>query len=319
MRRDNTLFVLALLVATSLRFAGAKTRTKKKDDLDVPSFARSSLGALKTARPSANAVRVRPDDEEEKYAYGGSFNMQESTSSLADHLATISSENGNEFANRLLSEQERVDSATASAARSTSGPTSLVLTIVGGSALLFFTAQLLSPYSSAAIGQDLWMALLSALSVSWLPWMWSRPASTANPTATTDFLAYVHLFADVELLQYLWLHIAPLSFQTFRKMLTMELWNRFWTATFRQATLLFPVRTSPTQPSSKKGSDTPPLAAASPAWLVESHSFLVGTIQRGTKKIFQSTLQKHLQDAITSLFQATYATAREKLLSTSIY
>jgi hypothetical protein len=316
MRRDIALFTVALLAATSLPFVDAKTRTKKNDKKNVPSFARGLMSLQTTLRPSTNAVRVRPNDEEDDYYYIESFQMKESTSSLADHLATLSSsEKGNEFVNRLLQEQEQGDSAVSS----TSASVSLVWKVLGGTALLFLTSQLLLPSSSSAIaamGQDLWMAAQSALSVNWLPWMWIRPGSTA--TATADLVAYVQLFAKVELLEYLWIHIAPLSFQTFRRMLVAELWNRFWTATFRQVTLLFPPQEPPPSSSSSSRSHTSrPAAAASPAWLVESHSFLVGTIERGTKKILLTTLQKNMQEAIDSLLQATYTTTRDLLLLVS--
>jgi hypothetical protein len=309
MRHDSTLFAVALLLATSLSLVNAKTRTKKNNKKDVPSFARGSPVALHTtSRPSTNAARVRPNDEEEDFYYIGSFQMKESTSSLADHLATISSsEKGNEFVNRLLEEQEQGDSANASTVSTTSVATSLVLTVLGGSALFLLTSQLLSPSSISAIatmGQDLWTQL--ALSVNWLPWMWIRSSSTA--TATSNLVACVQLFAKVELLEYLWHHIAPLGFQSFRKMFVAELWNRFWAATFRQVALLFPPPAPPPSSSSdKQQPNTPP--AAMPAWLVDSHSFLVGTIQRGTKKLFRTTLQKRMEEAIDSIFQATYTTA----------
>jgi hypothetical protein len=264
-----------------------------------------------TSRPSTNAVRVRPNDEEEDYFYVGSVQMKESTSS--DHLATLSSsEKGNEFVNRLLQEQEQEDSTICT----TSATTSLVWTVLGGSALLLLTSQVLSPSSSstiAAMGQDLWKAAQAALSVNWLPWMWIRPSFTAASAA--DLVAYVQLFAKVELLEYIWLHIAPLSFQSFRTMLIAELWNRFWTATFRQVALLFPPTPSTSSSSSSSHMDTP--AAASPAWLVESHAFLVGTIQRGTKKIFQTTIQKQLQEAMHPLLEVTYTAARDALLLVS--
>lgn len=313
MRRDNALFAVALLVATSLPlFVNAKTRTKRKnDEMDVPSFARGSLMALPTtSRPSTNAVRVRPNDEDSDHYYVGSFQMKESTPSLAEHLATLSSsEKGNEFVNRLLQEQEQGGSAVGT----TSASTSLVWTVLGGSALFLLTSVLLSPSSSstiAAMGHDLWKAAQSALSVNWLPWMWIRPSST---TATSDLVTYVQLFANKELLEYLWLHIAPLSFQSFRTMLIAELWNRFWTATFRRVALVFPP-TSSSSSSSSSRSHVDSAAATCPAWLIASHSFLVGTIQRGTKKIFQSALQKHFQEAIDSLSQATYTAAGDLML-----
>jgi hypothetical protein len=296
----------------------AKTRTKKNNKKNVPSFARGSspMALQTTSRPSTNAVRVRPsdEDEEEEFYHVGSFQMKESTSSLADHLATLSSsEKGNEFVDRLLQEQELEDSATASTVSTTSAATSLVLTVLGGSALLLLIPQLLSTSSISAVatmGQDLWKAAQLALSVNWLPWMWIRASSTA--TATSDLVAYVQLFAKVELLEYLWLHIAPLSYQTFRKMFVAELWNRFWAATFRKVGLLFPPPAPPPSSSSssssnKKQPEPPPTAL--PAWLVDSHSFLVGTIQRGTKKIFRTTLQKKMQEAIDYALQATYTTA----------
>jgi hypothetical protein len=321
MRRDNALFAVALLVATSLSLVDAKTRTKKNDQQDVPSLARGSSIALPTTlRPSTNAVRVRPNDEEEDHYFIGSFQMKESTSSLADHLATLSSsDQGNEFANRLLQEQEQGDSATASAVCTTSASTSLVWTVLGGSALLLLSSQLLlSPSSTstiAAMGQDLWTAAQAALSVNWLPWMWIRSSSTA--TATSDLITYVQLFAKVELLEYMWTNIAPLSFQSFRRMLVAELWNRFWTATFRQVALLFPPSPSSSSSSSSSSTSQSTPAATCPAWLAASHSFLVGTIQRGTKKIFQTTLQKHLQESIDSFSQATYTAARDLVLLVS--
>jgi hypothetical protein len=289
--------------------------------MDVPSFSRGSRVALSTtSRASTNAVRVRPNEEEEDCYYIESFQMKESTSSLADHLATLSSsEKGNEFVSRLLQEQEQGDSAVCSTA---SVSKSLVWTVLGGSALLLLSSQLLSLSSSsaiAALGQDLWKAAQVALSVNWLPWMWIRPSFTA--TAAADLVTYVQLFAKVELLEYLWLHIAPLSFQSFRTMLIAELWNRFWTATFRQVALLFPPPASPPSSSSSSSSrshtDNP--AAASPAWLVESHAFLVATIQRGTKKIFQTTIQKQLQGAIDPILEVTYTAARDVLLLVSTY
>jgi hypothetical protein len=317
MRRDNALIAVALIVAKSLPFVDAKTRTRRNDEMDVPSFARGSRMTLHTtSRASTNAVRVRPDDEEEDYYYVGSFQMKESTSSLADHLATIStSEKGSEFVNRLLQEQEQGDSvvSTISASRS------FVWTVLGGTALVLLTSQLLSPSSSsfiAAMGQDLWKAAQVALSVNWLPWMWIRPSFTA--TAAADLVAYAQLFAKVELLEYLWVHIAPLSFQSFRTMLLAELWNRFWTATFRQVALVFPPP-APPPPSSSSRSHTDNPSAASPAWLVASHSFLVGTIQRGTKKIFQTTIQKQLQGAIEPILEVTYTAARDALLLVSTY
>ena len=318
MRSDYALFAVALILATSLPlFADAKTRRKKNDEMDVPSFARGSWMALPTtSRPSTNAVRVRPNEQEEDYYWIGSFQMKESTSSLADHLATLSSsEKGNEFVNRLLQEQEQGDSVVCN----TSVSTPLVWTVLGGSALLLLTSQLLSPSSSsfiAAMGQDLWKAAHAALSVNWLPWMWIRPNLTAGFAA--DLIAYVHLFAKVELLEYWWVHIAPLSFQSFRTMLIAELWNRFWTGTFRQVALVFPPPAPPSSSSSSSSSssrsttDNP--AAASPAWLVESHAFLVATIQRGTKKIFQTTIQKQLKGAIDPILEVTYTAARDWLL-----
>jgi hypothetical protein len=318
MRRENPLFAVALILVISLPlFVDAKTRTRKNDEMDVPSFARGSRMALHTtSRASTNAVRVRPNEDEEDYYYIESFQMNESTSSLADHLATIStSEKGNEFVNRLLQEQEQGDSAVCNASVSTS----LVWTVLGGSALLLLTSQLLSPSSSsfiASMGQDLWKAAQVALSVNWLPWMWIRPSFTAASAA--DLVTYVQLFAKVELLEYLWLHIAPLSFQSFRTMLIAELWNRFWTATFRQVALLFPPSAPPPSSSSRRSHTDNP-AAASPAWLVESHAFLVATIQRGTKKILVGTIQKQLQEAIDPILQVTYTAARDVLLLVSTY
>jgi hypothetical protein len=268
-----------------------------------------------TSRPSTKAVRVRPNDQEEDYFYVGSVQMKESTSSLADHLATLSSsKKGNEFVNRLLQEQDQGDSAVST----TSASTSLVWTILGGSALLLLTSQLLSPSSSSAItamGQDLWKAAQAALSVNWLPWMWIRP--NFNAASAADLVTYIQLFAKVELLEYLWLNVAPLSFQSFRTMLIAELWNRFWTATFRQVALLFPPQTPSTSSSSSSRSHTDTPAAATPAWLVESHAFLVATIQRGTKKIFQTTIQKQLQEAMNPLLEVTYTAARDVLLLVS--
>jgi hypothetical protein len=48
--------------------------------------------------------------------------------------------------------------------------------------------------------------------------------------------------------------------------------------------------------------------------VVESHAFLVATIQRGTKKIFQTTMQKQLRGAIDPILEVTYTAARDVLL-----
>jgi len=318
MRRHNTLSVLLALTAI-FRCQAASRRTKKRNETEGPSLAVNSA-ALRTAttdRSSTRAVRVRPDEQEDDYSvYSTDFRMRESPLSLADRLATIAPlaicNTNNEFANRLLSEQQqaRIDSvATSSITSSSSISNELLWKFLASSALLLLASQLfLSPTGSNAlvtVGQDLWKAFHAALSVGWLPWMWIQPAATPAVVAA-DVLTYVQLFGKLEVVRYLSVHVLPSTVQTFRKMLVAELWNRFWGVAFKQASAVFPIPLS-LENTALEGIDFP-------VWVLESHSFLVGVIRKGTKKIFQSTLQKHLQGSIRSLFEAFYGAIRERLL-----
>jgi hypothetical protein len=160
-----------------------------------------------------------------EYQYIGSSQMKESTSSLADHLATLSSsETSNAAVNRRGRSRRQRHVCSISIHVS-------CWTVLGGSAL--YCGHRSSCHLPAAVdaGGSGPRRLHGSRSVNWLPWMWIRPSFTA--ASAVDLVTYVQLFGKVELLNYLWVHI-PLSFQSLHNAHSRTL-NRFWTATFRQS------------------------------------------------------------------------------------
>jgi hypothetical protein len=276
----------------------------KRDNADVPSSSQGPL-TLHATRSSSKAAGVRPKKDD---YYSTSLDLHTisigtARSSLAGRLAELSKENENEFVDRLVSEEENQAIANI---QTRSSPIQLnpLWTIIGSTLLLFLSSYLISSPSAAAfVWNDLCKASQSALSVLVLPWMWIRPTSMA----ATDVMTYLQVFGKLSLAQYLWEHILPVSLETLRKMLVTEGWKRFWTAAFNQLNSYIQVR------KESGGQATGSVTARAPAWLVESHSFLCGAIERGTKKIFQSTLQTHLQESMVSGFQVAVGAIREHL------
>jgi len=111
---------------------------------------------------------------------------------------------------------------------------------------------------------------------------------------------YWHAFGNPETIDYLCEHILPKTVTVFRKILVAELWNRFWSVAWKEVSNLFGA-----SPNKKERNNAP-------AWMTSSHSFLVTTIQRGTKKVFQSALQKHFQTSMVSLFEFGTKTLRNQ-------
>jgi hypothetical protein len=247
--------------------------------------------------------------------------MKLSDTTLADRLVELDVAD-QDFLNRLMNEKQRrvapVHPPKPKGAKSGTDYRFLLTSIVG-SVLLFGVAHFLgnSPeFALAAVWKDLQKASLSAVAVhgAWSAWQWIRRGSAGAPapggrslTWSQNLALFLVTFGKPDMLHYLWNRVLPVMGKTMRKMITAELWNRFWNKLFAQAgevltVTLFPVTDAPTHGSGVLSKLMHQSAV---------NSFLAAAVARGTKRLFQSALQAHLQEAALTVIRTTASAVQD--------
>jgi hypothetical protein len=113
-----------------------------------------------------------------------------------------------------------------------------------------------------------------------------------------------------ELWYYVWDTVLPTTVRTIQRMLVAELWNRLFAHFFAVAG---PVLMTTMVGDDHKNNDGDDDGDANDdreehaliAWMEQDRSFFAMAIKRGTKKLFQSVLQKHLQQAVLYVWKCT--------------
>lgn len=278
--------ILLFLFTLSL---ASNTSGGTPNDTELPSFARGRFPVKSTTHSARKAQKVRPDTEYPSLDLGGF---------VTDQLSSLPN---NEFVERLrLATRTENDR---SVYKNIKPRQSMVKSLLFSSALLLLAVSLLSPTKSLQLTSEIWDAVISVLSVSWLPFMWLR-----RPIKETivESLIYFKVLCQPEVFEFFHDKVIPKTLATFRKMLVAELWGRFWIIATDQVQSMFGT-------SSSTASTTDPTQKSTAVWLIdEGHKFLVGTVQRGAKKIIQSTVQNHLQASLWSLFRFGTDTLRSQ-------
>lgn len=208
--------------------------------------------------------------------------------SLADRFAMIVDSPNKEFTERLTVAVN--DNEMALSIGQTKPQRNNVIGNIGIIGLIGVGTLILSdPTAMAPFLNDLNKAVSSVLSISWLPWMWMRPR-TARNFLLADLIVYLHVFGRSDTVAYLRDHLWPTTLATVRKLFIAEIWNVFWSgAIYKPIGRLFP------KPKNSDNEDEPSAEGVVPEWLQGGHEFLFKTMFKGTRKIFQSAIQKHIE------------------------
>lgn len=188
------------------------------------------------------------------------------------------------------------------------------------SLLLLTTASIVSKGSTKTwvrLYQDGRHVFLQIMSVHgpvlWLYWIWrdslqSKPSQSMWHTAAIVWLT----FAKPNVLRYMWTVVLPKMGDTLRQMVVTEVWANFW-AQLSDATGSVVVSFLSHMDEQFSWISTSASLPPTLSWWDEPQSsrlkylkkFAQSAIQRGTRNLFKSALQKHLDAALTVL--AKYA------------
>lgn len=93
---------------------------------------------------------------------------------------------------------------------------------------------------------------------------------------------------------YVWQMILPTTARTIRKMLVSELWNRLFSRFFAIVGTLVLTTIRDTDDETTVSLVT---------WVEQDRSFVAMALKRGTRRLFQSVIQRHLHQAIVSIWE----------------
>jgi hypothetical protein len=127
------------------------------------------------------------------------------------------------------------------------------------------------------------------------PWIWLLVATTSMTRPDLWF----HV---------LWDTVLPTTARTFHHMLVAELWNRAFARFFALAgpVLVAALVGNDNHDDEEQGQQDHALLV----WMEQDRSFVAMAIKRGTKKLFQSVLQKHMSRAVLYVWESGTAAIR---------
>ena len=256
-----------------------------------------------------------------------SYRMQDS--SLSDHAHQLffnhDGESPNSFSFLVQLEEERLQqnnnavSSTTATMKETAKISPYFASALGGSVMLAATSWFLDPVTTETLWEkSISKRLGTALAVAWLPLLWGHPARFA----IIDLLLLVQVARQPAVISYFQKQVLPFVWKSLQTMIVTELWGRAWKWFFWQLEqLLQSLNDTLTnqqqqerqqqQQSSSSSLESKeqqmsstyyfrfgflewPAQSAPPDWLVDMHSIIVGSVQKGVKSHFKKSIQETL-------------------------
>lgn len=221
--------------------------------------------------------------------------LQRETPSLADKLQDLGVDSTSEFAQRL---QRQSEPQASSCPTPSSANTWRLFDYWEISPLLLVIAAAIciSPATTLADWSTAWSSVTQLL---WLPW-WK------HKEWGTSLLLMTHVVQQEQV----WTFVRetwPTVQSTFSKVVKAELWNRFWSVTWKQAGRLWSAKNA----SREKNHSGPRVEV--PPWMTKSHSFLVTAVEKAARKAFQVVIQKRLESTFWDLLELAGDSVRDVL------
>ena len=222
--------------------------------------------------------------------------------------AASSGDLDSDFLDRLRAEEDRISALPARPTSVTSKASQVFFWgLTGGMLLVLATTSLGSgqPYASASM--FLWKELVStSMSLYWLAWV--RPGMSLS-----DLVTPLTTLLDSNVRIYVIDTVLPQVYKTVKRIVVTELWNAYFRRMWKELEGLFVttsdnddvIVTASNQSTESSNSHDPK------RWLYEKHKIFVDILERGTKKVIQSSLQKQLQSSFHSVSSTMMVVLRQ--------